>query len=84
MTLSDGTAAIGPDDLERWCEARDRREDQSVSAQYVPREMTGYQDLDDYGSWQGAREATDRYFDEHGKRPLLDRIDEAARIAIKL
>jgi len=39
--------------------------------------------LDDYGSWQGAREATDRYFAEHGDQPFLSRIDEAARVAIK-
>src|SRR5689334_10201013 len=44
--------ALGQDDFERWCESRDRREEQSVSAQYVPREMPGYQDLDDYGNWQ--------------------------------
>src|SRR6185503_12963054 len=28
--------AIGMDEFERWCENRDRREVQSVSAQYVP------------------------------------------------
>jgi hypothetical protein len=49
------TEDVGPafpmDDFERWCEARDHREDQSISAQCVPREMTGYQDLDNYGTW---------------------------------
>jgi hypothetical protein len=40
--------------------------------------------LDDYGSWQGARQATDRYFAEQGKTPFLNRIDEAARVAIKI
>lgn len=39
--------------------------------------------LDDYGSWQGAREATDRYFEEAGNKPFLGRIDEAARVGIK-
>jgi hypothetical protein len=39
--------------------------------------------LDDYGSWKGAREATDRYFAEHGNMPFLSRVDEAARVAIK-
>src|SRR5258708_4406733 len=47
-----GAGAIGRDAFERGGERRARREDQSVSAQYVPREMTGYQDLDDYGSWR--------------------------------
>jgi len=40
--------------------------------------------LDDYGSWQGAREATDRYFQETGNKPFLGRIDEAARVGIKI
>lgn len=44
-------AEIATNEFERWCESRDRREEQSVSAQYVPREMTGYEDLDDNGSW---------------------------------
>jgi len=41
-----------PDEWDNWCLARDRREDQSVSAQYVSRDMVGYQDLDDNGDWQ--------------------------------
>jgi hypothetical protein len=41
-----------PDEWDRWCSARDRREDQSPSARYVSREMVGYQDLDDNGSWR--------------------------------
>jgi hypothetical protein len=39
--------------------------------------------VDDYGWWQGAREAVDRYFDEHGVRMLLSRIDETGRMGIK-
>jgi hypothetical protein len=39
--------------------------------------------LDDYGSWQGARQATDEFFSSAGSRPFLARIDEAARIGIK-
>ncbi|HWB87294.1 MAG TPA: DUF6600 domain-containing protein [Bryobacteraceae bacterium] len=41
-----------PDGWDRWCENRDQREDQSVSARYVSRDMTGYQDLDSYGVWR--------------------------------
>jgi hypothetical protein len=41
-----------PDEWDNWCDARDRREDQSRSAQYVSREMVGYQDLDDNGDWR--------------------------------
>ncbi len=40
------------DEFERWADSRDRDEQQSISAQYVPTEMTGYQDLDSNGSWQ--------------------------------
>ncbi len=40
------------DEWDGWCSARDRREDQSQSARYVSREMVGYQDLDDHGSWR--------------------------------
>jgi len=41
-----------PDDWDGWCLTRDRREDQSPSARYVSRDMTGYQDLDDNGAWR--------------------------------
>jgi hypothetical protein len=44
--------AMAPaDDFDRWSSERDRRQEQSVSARYVPRELTGYDDLDDNGSW---------------------------------
>jgi len=40
------------DDWDRWCQARDQKEDKIASAQYVPRdEMSGVEDLDQYGSW---------------------------------
>jgi len=39
--------------------------------------------IDDYGHWQGAREATDRYFLENGVNMLLSRIDYTARMGIK-
>jgi hypothetical protein len=41
--------------------------------------------IDDYGSWQGAKEATDQYFTEHDTHILLNRIDDyGARLGIKL
>jgi len=43
--------AAPPDGFDRWCENRERREESSVSARYVPREMIGYEDLDTYGAW---------------------------------
>jgi hypothetical protein len=44
-------AAPAPDDLDRWAQDRDLKEDNSPSAQHVSRDMVGYSDLDDYGTW---------------------------------
>jgi len=41
-----------PDGLDNWAFQRDHREDRAESANYVSPEMTGYEDLDDYGRWQ--------------------------------
>jgi len=50
------TAEVGgiqaADEFDEWADQRDRHEDAAQSAQYVSREMTGYETLDDYGSWQ--------------------------------
>jgi hypothetical protein len=40
------------DPFDNWCEDRDRREDMSQSAKYVSREMPGYGDLDQAGTWR--------------------------------
>jgi hypothetical protein len=40
-----------PDAFDRWAFDRDDREDRADSANYVSREMTGYEDLDEYGDW---------------------------------
>ena len=40
------------DDFDDWAFDRDRREDRAESANYVSQEMTGYEDLDDYGRWR--------------------------------
>ena len=39
------------DDFEAWGADRDRRWDNSQSAQYVSADVVGYQDLDDQGTW---------------------------------
>ncbi|HET7184341.1 MAG TPA: DUF6600 domain-containing protein [Terriglobales bacterium] len=46
------TRAPGPDGLDRWAEERDLKMDRSASGDYVSRDMPGYDDLDDYGSWR--------------------------------
>lgn len=40
--------------------------------------------LDDYGYWQGARKATDEFFDAHPSPILLTRIDDSCRVGVKL
>jgi O-methyltransferase len=39
--------------------------------------------LDDYGHWQGAREAVDEYFSRSDFKPLLGRLDETGRMVVK-
>jgi hypothetical protein len=40
------------DEFSRWCLDRDSRYDRIRSAQYVSPEVTGYEDLDEYGRWR--------------------------------
>ena len=42
------------DAFDRWTYARNRRGDDSASARYVSRDVIGYEDLDEYGSWRPA------------------------------
>ena len=39
--------------------------------------------VDDYGHWQGSKQAVDEYFDRKGFTPLLNLTDYSARICIK-
>jgi len=39
--------------------------------------------LDDYGDWQGARQAVDEYFADQSYSPLLTRMDTTGRMAVK-
>ena len=48
----DIAAAAPMDEFDRWAAARDQKEDRVASRRYVPAEMTGYEDLDDHGSWR--------------------------------
>ena len=40
------------DSFDRWSQTRDDREDRVRSSRYISTEMTGYEDLDDYGRWR--------------------------------
>ena len=46
-------------------------------------ERSGVLILDDYGHWQGARQAVDEYIGDNELQLLLNRIDETGRIAVK-
>ncbi|MFS2077795.1 DUF6600 domain-containing protein [Telluria sp. Tellsp99] len=46
------TMAAVRDDFDEWALVRDRYEDNAASSRYVTTEMTGYEDLDRYGSWR--------------------------------
>jgi hypothetical protein len=39
--------------------------------------------IDDYGHWQGAKQAVDEYFAKQPLRPLLNRLDYTGRLVIK-
>jgi hypothetical protein len=43
-----------PDGFDDWCQVRDKREDNSVSARYVAPGVVGAEDLDEYGTWRQA------------------------------
>ena len=45
-----GQAPTG-DGFDNWAFERDRAEDEADAANYVSRDMTGYEDLDQYGDW---------------------------------
>jgi hypothetical protein len=40
-----------PDAFDRFVDARNRREERALARRYVPEDMIGYADLDDYGRW---------------------------------
>ena len=50
------TAQAVRDAFDDWALERDRQADTALAARYVPREMTGYEDLDRYGSWSNDSE----------------------------
>ena len=49
----------------------------------IPAYAGGVLIIDDYGHWEGARQAIEEYFELNPPRPLLQRIDYTGRLAIK-
>lgn len=45
-----------PDSFDRFCLDRDERFDRAASLRYVPEDLVGYSDLDEYGSWNEVAE----------------------------
>jgi hypothetical protein len=56
------TALAKRDDFDNWVANRDRREEGLVASRYVPADMTGYEDLDNYGNWIDDREYGNVWF----------------------
>ncbi|MFL6674570.1 MAG: DUF6600 domain-containing protein [Massilia sp.] len=50
------TAQATRDAFDDWSFGRDQYQDRSQATRYVPPEMTGYEDLDRYGSWRSDAE----------------------------
>jgi hypothetical protein len=51
--VSADAGSLGPpDSLDQWSLDRDRQAEQAESNQYVPPDVAGTQDLDQYGTWQ--------------------------------
>jgi hypothetical protein len=50
-TRQDLYAAQPTDEFDQWALARDQRKERLAATRYVPEEMTGYEDLDEHGTW---------------------------------
>ncbi len=56
------TALARRDDFDNWVSGRDRRDEGAVASRYVTADMTGYEDLDNYGNWVEDREYGNVWF----------------------
>ena len=68
-------AQPGVDAFERWALERDRGYDNSPSARYVSRDVIGYQDLDDNGTWRRCGEA--HAGEPHAKQRAAPLVEES-------
>src|SRR6266576_1196612 len=55
----------GPDGFDDWSRSRDAREEHARSAQYVSRDVIGYEDLDEYGEWRSVPDYGSVWFPRH-------------------
>ncbi|MDP9108555.1 MAG: hypothetical protein M3N23_05735 [Pseudomonadota bacterium] len=52
LQLLQSRSAYGMDDFDNWTAQRDQQDDRSVSTRYLSAETTGYEELDNNGSWR--------------------------------
>ena len=52
QTLAAAMERATTDDFTKWCRSRDYDERRLASAYYVSPQMTGYEELDEYGAWR--------------------------------
>src|SRR5450830_864931 len=45
------TGQARSDSFDSWVQNRDRREETAMATRYIPSDVTGYEELDHYGSW---------------------------------
>ena len=51
-TLTASVERVAPDDFSKWCRGRDYSADKLAAAKYVSPATTGYEVLDQYGTWK--------------------------------
>jgi hypothetical protein len=64
LTFDVGRAG-GPDGFDDWSRSRDAHEEHARSAQYVSRDVIGYEDLDEYGEWRSVPDYGSVWFPRH-------------------
>ena len=52
QTLTASKERIAPDEFAQWCRSRDYKAHRLAAPYYVSPRMTGYEELDQYGSWR--------------------------------
>ena len=62
QTLTAATERAAPDDFSKWCRSRDYDERRLAAPYHVSPQMTGYEELDEYGSWRAVPQYGEVWF----------------------
>jgi hypothetical protein len=62
QTLTAATERAAPDDFSKWCRSRDYDERRLAAPYHVSPQMTGYEVLDEYGSWRAVPQYGEVWF----------------------